>query len=151
MPTTRRPRIVPAGVHSGDVVTFVLHPRLAADGINVGELPLCTLLLNNDSRFAWCILVPRIDGLRDFHEVPSAQRDALFGEIERVSIALQEITRPDKINVAALGNMVPQLHIHVIARHATDIAWPSPVWSVPGARPYPDPQPLIAQLRSRLL
>ena len=79
-----------------------------------------------------------------------AHRDALFGEIERVSVALQEITRPDKINVAALGNMVPQLHIHVIARHSTDIAWPSPVWSVPGARPYPDPQPLIAQLRSRL-
>ncbi len=132
-------------------MTFVLHPRLAADGISVGELPLCTLLLNNDARFAWCILVPRIDGLRDFHEVPHAQRDALYGEIERVSLALQEITQPDKINVAALGNMVPQLHIHVIARHTTDIAWPAPVWSVPGARPYPDPQPLIAQLRSRLL
>ncbi len=132
-------------------MTFVLHPRLAADGILVGELPLCTLLLNNDSRFAWCILVPRIDRLRDFHEVPHERREALFDEIERVSVALSEITRPDKINVAALGNMVPQLHIHVIARHSTDIAWPSPVWSVPGARPYPDPQPLLVQLESRLL
>jgi len=131
-------------------VAFELHPRLAADGIEVGNLPLCALLLNNDSRFPWCILVPRIEGLRDFHEVPKARRDDLFAEIERVSVALGEIGRADKINVAALGNMVPQLHVHVIARRTTDAAWPTPVWSVPGAVPYADPQPLLAQLRAKL-
>lgn len=131
-------------------MAFELHPRLAADGIDIGNLTLCTLLLNNDARFPWCILVPRLAGLRDLHEVPRLHREALFDEIEAVSVALQEITRPDKMNVAALGNMVPQLHIHVIARHTTDTAWPAPVWSVPGATPYPDPAPLIAALKTRL-
>ncbi|HTK98628.1 MAG TPA: DUF427 domain-containing protein [Pseudomonadales bacterium] len=131
-------------------MAFELHPRLAADAIGVGHLPLCNLLLNNDSRFPWCILVPRLEGLRDFHEIPPQHRDALFAEIERVSIALQQIANADKMNVAALGNMVPQLHIHVIARHTTDAAWPSPVWSAPGATPYADPQPMIDRLRARL-
>jgi uncharacterized protein (DUF427 family)/diadenosine tetraphosphate (Ap4A) HIT family hydrolase len=131
-------------------VAFELHPRLAADGIQVGNFPLCAVLLNNDSRFPWCILVPRIDGLRDFHDVPAARRADLFAEIERVSLALKEISRADKMNVAALGNMVPQLHVHVIARHTTDAAWPTPVWSVPGAVPYADAKPLIEQLRAKL-
>jgi len=131
-------------------VAFELHPRLAADGIRLGDLPLCTLLLNNDSRFPWCILVPRLDGLRDLHEVPHGHREALFNEIERVCVALKEITRPDKMNVAALGNMVPQLHIHVIARHTTDVAWPSPVWNVPGPTPYPNPRTLTGALKTHL-
>jgi uncharacterized protein (DUF427 family)/diadenosine tetraphosphate (Ap4A) HIT family hydrolase len=131
-------------------VAFELHPRLAADGIHVADLALCCVLLNNDSRFPWCILVPRLEGLRDFHEVPAAHRDTLFAEIETVSVALQQISRADKMNVAALGNMVPQLHIHVIARHTTDAAWPTPVWSVPGATPYADPHPLIDKLKGQL-
>lgn len=131
-------------------MAFELHPRLAADGLPVGELALCALLLNNDARFPWCILVPRIDGLRDFHDVPAARRDELFAEIERVSVALQAIGRADKMNVAALGNMVPQLHIHVIARRTDDAAWPTPVWNAPGAVPYVDAQPRIAELRARL-
>ncbi len=131
-------------------MAFELHPRLAADALSVGHLPLCNLLLNNDSRFPWCILVPRVEGLRDFHEIPSQHRDAVFAEIERVSVALQQITNADKMNVAALGNMVPQLHIHVIARHTNDAAWPSPVWSAPGATPYPDPKPMLDRLRARL-
>ncbi|HTO58123.1 MAG TPA: HIT family protein [Pseudomonadales bacterium] len=131
-------------------MAFELHPRLAADGIEVGKLALSTLLLNNDSRFPWCILVPRLEGLRDFHEVPAARRSELFSEIERVSIALGAIGRADKMNVAALGNMVPQLHIHVIARRTDDAAWPTPVWNAPGAVPYADAQPLIAQLRTKL-
>ena len=128
-------------------MAFELHTRLAADGIHVADLALCCVLLNNDSRFPWCILVPRLEGLRDFHEVPAAHRDALFAEIETVSVALQQISKADKMNVAALGNMVPQLHVHVIARHTTDVAWPTPVWSVPSPTPYADPQPLLAQLR----
>jgi uncharacterized protein (DUF427 family)/diadenosine tetraphosphate (Ap4A) HIT family hydrolase len=131
-------------------VAFELHPRLADDGVKVGNFALCALLLNNDARFPWCILVPRIEGLRDFHEVPAARRGDLFAEIERVSVALAEIGHADKMNVAALGNMVPQLHIHVIARRTDDAAWPAPVWSVPGAQPYADPQSLVAQLRAKL-
>jgi len=150
LPTAVQRLIVAQTRCSDHAVAFELHPRLAADGIRIGDLPLCTLLLNNDSRFPWCILVPRLDGLRDLHEVPHAHRDALFNEIERVSVALQQISHPDKMNVAALGNMVPQLHIHVIARHTTDVAWPAPVWSVPGATPYPDPLPLIAALKKQL-
>ena len=131
-------------------MAFELHPRLAADGIHVADLTLCTVLLNNDSRFPWCILVPRLEGLRDFHEVPASHRDVLFAEIEAVSVALQQLSKAHKMNVAALGNMVPQLHIHVIARHTTDIAWPTPVWNVPGPTPYADPQPLLVQLRTKL-
>jgi len=131
-------------------VDFALHPRLAADCFVLGDLPLCRVLLNNDARFPWCILVPRLADLRDFHEVPSAHRGALFDEIERVSIALQRIGQADKMNVAALGNMVPQLHIHVIARRTNDAAWPAPVWSAGAGTPYADPQPLTAQLKALL-
>jgi diadenosine tetraphosphate (Ap4A) HIT family hydrolase len=129
---------------------FELHPRLAADCFVLGDLPLCRVLLNNDARFAWCILVPRLSGLRDLHELPAAHRGALFDEIERVSVALKDIATADKMNVAALGNMVPQLHVHVIARRTDDAAWPTPVWNAGPGQPYADPQPRIAQLRARL-
>jgi diadenosine tetraphosphate (Ap4A) HIT family hydrolase len=133
-----------------DAVIFELHPRLAADCIVLGDLKLCRVLLNNDARFPWCILVPRVPALRDFHEVPDAHRAALFAEIEHVSLALQHVGQADKMNVAALGNMVPQLHIHVIARRTDDAAWPTPVWSAGAAEPYSDPEPMIAQLTARL-
>jgi diadenosine tetraphosphate (Ap4A) HIT family hydrolase len=131
-------------------VDFALHARLAADCFVIGDLPLCRVLLNNDARFPWCILVPRLTDLRDFHDVPPAHRGALFDEIERVSIALLRLGQADKMNVAALGNMVPQLHIHVIARRTDDPAWPAPVWSAGAGTPYADPEPLIAQLKARL-
>ena len=114
-------------------------PVLRPTAFSVADLALCCVLLNNDSRFPWCILVPRLEGLRDFHDVPAAHRDTLFAEIETVSVALQQISNADKMNVAALGNMVPQLHVHVIARHTTDVAWPTPVWSVPGPTPVRGP------------
>ena len=114
-------------------MTFAMHPRLAADGEQLCELPLCTALLARDPRFHWVILVPRIAGLRDLHDVPASKRTALFDEIQRVSSALGRIVAADKINVAALGNQVPQLHIHIIARRTDDAAWPDPVWSAPAA------------------
>ncbi len=129
---------------------FELHPRLAADCFDVGTLPLCQLLLMNDGRFPWCILVPRIAGLRDLHDVPHDRRIDLFDEIERVSKALEHLGPTDKMNVAALGNMVPQLHVHVIARTTTDAAWPGPVWGVGTAAPYPDPGPRLGELRRHL-
>jgi diadenosine tetraphosphate (Ap4A) HIT family hydrolase len=117
-------------------VSFELHHRLAADSIDVGALPLCQLLLVNDARFPWCILVPRRPSLRDFHDVLRADRMQLFEEIDAVSRALAQLTTPDKLNVAALGIQVPQLHVHVIARKTTDAAWPSPVWGSGAAVAY---------------
>ena len=82
-----------------------------------------------DARFPWLILVPRVDGLRDLHDLPATYRERAFIEVEIASKALQNYANTDKINVAALGNMVPQLHIHVIGRREDDAGWPAPVWS----------------------
>ncbi len=108
---------------------FTLHPKLAADCEPLAELPLCSALLMRDHRFPWLILVPRREGLRDLHDLPREHAAALFDEIGAASRALQSSCKAEKINVAALGNQVPQLHIHVIARYANDIAWPGPVWN----------------------
>ncbi len=110
-------------------MTFTLHEKLAADCERLGELTLCTVLLMRDDRFPWTILVPRLDALRDFHDLPRQHALALFDEIDTVSRALVDAFGAEKINVAALGNQVPQLHVHVIARYANDAAWPGPVWN----------------------
>ena len=115
---------------------FELHPRLAADCIVLGELPLSRLLLTNDSRFPWCILVPRQAGLRELHDLSPADGARLFDEIDRVSRALVDCCGAYKLNVGALGNMVPQLHVHVVARQPDDAAWPGPVWGSGPAQPY---------------
>lgn len=107
---------------------FSIHSTLQADTINLGAFSLCEVLLMNDSRFPWIILVPKIPDLQDFHEIPSQYRDVLFHEIEKASETIQKHWQVDKMNVAALGNQVSQLHIHVIGRRKTDEAWPSPVW-----------------------
>ena len=110
-------------------MAFTLHEKLAADCEWLGDLALCRLLLMRDDRFPWTILVPRLEDLRDFHDLPRQHALALFDDIETVSRALIDIFAADKINVAALGNQVPQLHVHVIARHVGDVAWPGPVWN----------------------
>ena len=110
-------------------MAFDIHEKLAADCERIGELTLCTVLLMRDHRFPWTILVPRIDGLRDFHDLPRDQALALFDEIDAVSRVLVSAFAAEKINVAALGNQVPQLHVHVIGRYASDAAWPGPVWN----------------------
>ena len=115
---------------------FDLHPQLAADTIEVGDLPLSRLLLMNDDRFPWCILVPRRQGLRDLHELDDVDSATLIKEIRQLSIRLLALGQVDKINVAALGNRVPQLHVHVIARRGNDAAWPDPVWGSGPAHPY---------------
>lgn len=119
-------------------MSFELHPQLAADTRHVISLALCEVLLMNDERFPWCILVPREPGLRDFDEVPAPRKPALIDEIDKVSAALRELTGAYKMNVAALGNMVEQLHVHVIARQREDAAWPGPVWGVGTAKAYVD-------------
>jgi diadenosine tetraphosphate (Ap4A) HIT family hydrolase len=112
---------------------FTLHPRLAADTMQIARWPLCRVLLMNDARFPWLILVPERPSLREIHDLAGTDRAILVEEIARASRLLQERLNADKINVAALGNQVPQLHVHVIARFVGDPAWPNPVWAE-GAR-----------------
>ncbi len=115
---------------------FRLHERLAADTVEVLRWPLSRVLLMNDRTYPWLILVPERPGLKDLHELAPTDHGQAMAEISRASRALQHLCRPDKINVAALGNVVPQLHIHIIARFTTDPAWPRPVWGVRPPEPY---------------
>lgn len=107
---------------------FVLHSTLARDTVEVARLPLCRVLLMNDRRFPWLILVPERESLREIHELPPAERSILIEEIARAGQELVHLFQPDKLNTGALGNIVPQLHVHIVARFATDAAWPGPVW-----------------------
>jgi diadenosine tetraphosphate (Ap4A) HIT family hydrolase len=115
---------------------FALDATLAADGRFVGDLPLSAVLLMDDARFPWLIIVPRVAGMRDLIDLPRLQQQALLDEIDLCARALRELHAPLKLNVAALGNVVAQLHVHVIARHARDTAWPKPVWGVGEREPY---------------
>ena len=115
---------------------FSLHSKLVSDTINLGSFQLCEVLLMNDCRFPWVILVPRVPDLKDFHQIPAQHREVLFQEIEKTSKTIQSHWEVDKMNVAALGNQVSQLHIHVIGRRKTDDAWPNPVWGQGTPIPY---------------
>lgn len=107
---------------------FPLDPRLHAETHAIGELPLSRLLLMDDARFPWLVLVPRIAGARELIDLDDSDQRVLLDEVTRVGRALEALLQPDKLNIAALGNVVPQLHVHVIARFRTDAAWPRPVW-----------------------
>jgi diadenosine tetraphosphate (Ap4A) HIT family hydrolase len=133
-------------------LTFDLHPQLAADCVVVGDLPLCRLLLMDDANYPWCILVPRRPGVREIHELTEADQRALLAEVSRLSATMQSTFAADKMNVAALGNVVPQLHVHVIARRIGDAAWPRPVWGAVPRRPYAEAERAgaIALLRRSL-
>lgn len=125
-----------------------LHPTLARDTVEVARLPLCRVLLMKDRRFPWLILVPERESVREIHELSAADRAELIEEVARVGEVLQRLFHPDKLNVGALGNVVPQLHVHVVARFATDPAWPGPVWGSGTAVGYTDDQ--LEALRERL-
>jgi diadenosine tetraphosphate (Ap4A) HIT family hydrolase len=116
---------------------FELHPRLRQDTVEIHSLDLSLLLMMNDARFPWLILVPAKKGLKELHALTPNEQMRLMGEITLCSQLLEEIHAPDKINVGALGNLVPQLHIHVIARRHSDAAWPGPVWGFGEPEPYP--------------
>jgi diadenosine tetraphosphate (Ap4A) HIT family hydrolase len=115
---------------------FELHPQLQKDCFVLGRLALCRLLLMNDANYPWFILVPQKPGLRELHELNEVDQRLLLREVNAVSRMLVNNYSPDKINVAALGNVVPQLHVHVIGRSHKDPAWPAPVWGRVPARPY---------------
>jgi len=117
-------------------VSFVLDPRLQASTLAVGDLGLSRLLLMNDARFPWLILVPRRAGLVEIVDLEARDRALLMEEIALVAHWLRQRAGVDKINVGALGNIVAQLHVHVVARRMGDAAWPGPVWGAGTARPY---------------
>jgi diadenosine tetraphosphate (Ap4A) HIT family hydrolase len=117
-------------------MTFALDPRLAADTLMVGDLKLCRVLLMNDSRFPWLILVPRRGGLSELHDLSPQERAALIEETALAGEKLKSLTKATKINTGALGNIVSQLHVHVVARLKGDAAWPGPVWGVGKAEAY---------------
>ena len=114
---------------------FTLHPQLAADTLELARWPLSLVLLMDEGRFPWLVLVPQRAGLRELHDLPAAERGTLIEEIARAGRLMQWALRADKINTAALGNQVPQLHVHVIARFTGDAAWPNPIWSHGPRRP----------------
>lgn len=115
---------------------FQLDERLANDTVHVGDLGLSRVLIMKDARFPWAVLVPRQKGLVEFHDLSAAERRDLMEEAAMVSAALQKLTGATKMNVAMLGNVVRQLHVHVIGRFEHDDAWPRPVWGVGTPLPY---------------
>ena len=124
-----------------------LHPQLADDSTPVIELALCEVRLMDDANHPWLILIPKVADAVEIIDLSPAQRAQLTTEIETAGRALKALLKPDKLSVAALGNLVPQLHVHVIARYQNDIAWPRPVWGAANARPY-EPEELIARVRA---
>ena len=117
---------------------FALDPRLAADTHPIAQWPLCDVLLMDDARYPWLILVPRVAGARELIDLDEATRMQLRKETDAACECLRNAMAPDKLNVAALGNVVDQLHVHVIARYREDDAWPKPVWGVHPATPRSD-------------
>lgn len=127
---------------------FVLDPRLVQDTLPIGDFPLCRLLLSNDSNYPWFILVPRQAGITEIFELEPEDQLQLWRETTVVSQTLKALFDADKLNVAALGNVVSQLHMHVIVRRRGDIAWPAPVWGKHPAVPYTEEQ--LAVIRDKL-
>jgi diadenosine tetraphosphate (Ap4A) HIT family hydrolase len=108
--------------------SWSLHPQLERDTVNIGDLPLCRVLVIQDANYPWLLLVPRRPDIVEIIDLDEVEQAQLMTETARVARALREITQCDKLNIAALGNAVPQLHVHVIARRRSDAAWPRPVW-----------------------
>lgn len=125
--------------------TWHLHPQLAEDTHPVAHWTLSELRLMDDANHPWLILVPRVQDAVELIDLGDTQQSQLMGEIAMASRALQVAFKPHKLNVATLGNLVPQLHVHVIARFEDDIAWPRPVWGMASAQPY-SPEALVRRV-----
>lgn len=132
-------------------IDWSLHPQLQADTMPVCDLALSQVLAMNDANFPWLILVPRRAGVSEIFDL-DAEQAILLNEVSAASRVLKEVTRCDKVNVAAIGNVVPQLHIHIVARRKDDPLWPKPVWGAAAPRAY-EPAALerfTAAVRERL-
>jgi len=132
------------GVHT----VFALNSQLQQDTLPVGDFPLCRLLLSNDSNYPWFILVPRRDDISEIFQLGVADQQRLWQETTVLAEALKKAFDADKMNVAALGNVVSQLHMHVIVRKREDAAWPAPIWGKQPAVPYGSEQ--VAAIVERL-
>jgi diadenosine tetraphosphate (Ap4A) HIT family hydrolase len=134
-------------------VSFTLDPRLAADTVLIGDLPLSRALLMNDARYPWAILVPRRAGLVEITDLAATERARLMEEAAAVADAISALPEVEKVNVGALGNIVRQLHVHVVGRRPGDAAWPGPVWGSGVAVAYEDAavEARLGWMRRRLL
>ena len=127
---------------------FTLDQRLQQDTVLLGDFPLCRLLLMNDANYPWFILVPRRDEVSELFQLDAQEQQQLWRESTELAEVLKDTFKADKMNVATLGNVVSQLHMHVIVRHKDDPAWPAPVWGKHPAKAYSDEQ--VAALRDKL-
>jgi diadenosine tetraphosphate (Ap4A) HIT family hydrolase len=129
-----------------------LHPQLDQDAETIGDLALSRLLVSNDANYPWLLLVPRQPGASEIIDLDATDQRQLMAEIAAVSQALKAVTPCDKLNVAAIGNMVPQLHVHIVARRRGDPAWPKPVWGAVPARAWDvaERERLVAALRGKI-
>jgi len=128
---------------------FQLHRQLANDCFVITDLPLCQLLLCNDSAFPWFILVPKVVGVEDIYQLDWQQQQQLLNESSMLSEVLMQEFNGDKMNVAALGNVVPQLHLHHVVRYKNDPCWPKPIWGQQALTPYSDEA--LAAIKNRIL
>lgn len=127
-------------------MAFVIHPRLAAGGIELGQLAACRLLLKNNALFPWFILVPEVEGIEDLHQLTPDQYQATMVAMRRVSEFVASHFQPEKLNLGCIGNQVRQMHIHIIGRSSDDPAWPGTVWAFDGKQAYRDDE--IAKIRA---
>jgi len=132
--------------------SWSLHPQLEQDADTIGDLVLSRLLVSNDATYPWLLLVPRRPGASEIIDLNAEDQQQLMTEIAVVSAALKAITDCDKLNVAAIGNVVPQLHVHVIARRRDDPAWPKPIWGAVASRAWDaaERERLVAAVRSKV-
>ena len=129
-----------------------LHPQLEKDTIDIGDLPLSRVLVIRDANYPWLLLVPRRPEAVEIIDLDEVEQAQLMTEVSRAARALKEVTKCDKLNIAALGNVVPQLHVHIIARRTSDAAWPRPVWGAAPALPHDagEVQNFISALRRKI-
>jgi diadenosine tetraphosphate (Ap4A) HIT family hydrolase len=137
---------------SAEQSPWQLHPQLARDTISIGDLALSRVFVVNDANWPWLLLVPRRAGVSEIIDLDEVAQAQLMTEIARVARALKSVTTCDKLNIAALGNVVPQLHVHVIARRVGDAGWPKPIWGAAAAAPVEqdDLDQFIAAIRRKI-
>ncbi len=133
----------------GDTKPFCLHPQLVKDCIELAELPLSKLLLSNDSNYPWFILVPKVADISEIYQLDWQQQQQLLNESSLLSELLMQIFAGDKINVAALGNVVEQLHVHHVVRFKEDACWPKPIWGQLPAKPYSEAE--LQDIKAKVL
>lgn len=129
---------------------FFLNERLSADSLPLCQTDMSLLRVSRDARFPWLILIPKRDGLAELVDLPPEDETRVMADVRAASLALREATKCDKLNVASLGNMVRQLHIHIVARFEGDAAWPGPIWGVGDAEPLEAVPDWALDVRSRL-